>query len=914
MGRPPCHLALPLVPSKAALRALRILARSPSTLLFAPSGSTCGIAGLTCNFRRERNIAQQRIERRHGLHSVRSKTADTHYLNPFTNTEHKRDRTLRLEGRHSCKSPALETLNGGGRQQAHEEDLGSRARRKFRNQERGFNCFRPLEDASLRKRRTLKPRISDHEAQPQLEPARHAWSDSSREVESKDLRAYHINTATDPSPDHTCDANQPPWLIEPYRLKTIILADRELSGLSHGLSGSPLDVPATLHDFPPSSRNASQQLKKLIGDDIHDKTLDFIFQKRRHLRLEIARWHLVLQYFLAQDNDNRMVIASAIVSMLRFAFPIEVCTFPTVLKIVEHHLSDESSFEQAAELLFPSPCLPMSPASQKTNDSFLAIAYLTNFLETHQDFELWIAELRKVFLAAELSEVSLGVDFATPIIKALCHAGNMDRVFLTLDELEKRYGIAVTLDSLKDLSNGYAVAGNWKEAASVIELMHDRGHSRKHPDRFQSFYAKLIELFSKDNTAESCLGFTVSAIKNAGLIPGSRVSRAITCASIRDGRHELILEWGRLVDKLYSRLDPPFSTLESALQFSEVCRNIGASCVEIASACRAMVHRARKDPFSKYFRGCISSLVREDLIYRLRAINQLNQSLPDDFETKSTDALLDLGRELKQSQSRVYSVRPTETKLLRDLTRQIDAVEELKTTLEGGVSMIDLYESDDSRRRTPGYQDLRRPSPGSRGLDQPPDSTPESLKQNALPVYPAIVEAVLNDYISRRRLGETPDHSLLKFVVRKLARYFRGADAMRLICLIYQSDHVKGVHGIAFDEEIFTTWIHLALESGRAQDTVTALWAIIDSIRVLDFSHDFRLLTLFAFVTEHRRLFGIGAKEWTWKNSRDGELEYAYKKLATANGRDFSRTAHSNIFPAWKRWEEAMRDRVTAEW
>ena len=136
---------------------------------------------------------------------------------------------------------------------------------------------------------------------------------------------------------------------------------------------------------------------------------------------------------------------------------------------------------------------------------------------------------------------------------------------------------------------------------------------------------------------------------------------------------------------------------------------------------------------------------------------------------------------------------------------------------------------------------------------------------------------------------------------------------MRLICLVYQSDHVTGVHGIAFDEEIFTTWIHLALESGRAQDTVTALWAIIDSIRVLDFSHDFRLLTLFAFVTEHRRLFGIGAKEWTWKSGRDGELEYAYKKLATANGRDSNRTAHSNIFPAWKRWEEAMRDRVTAE-
>lgn len=914
MGRPPCHLALPLVPSKAALRALQILARSPSTLVFAPSGSTCGIAGLTRNFRREKNIAQELIEGRHGLHSVRNRTTDTHCLNPFTTTEHKEDRTLRSEGRHSSKSPARERLNAGGRQHPHEEDSGSRARRNIHSQERGFNRFRPLEDASLHKRRTLKTRKSDNKAQPQLEIARHAWSDSSREVESKDLRAYHISTGTDPSLDHICDANQPPWLIEPHRLKAIILADRKLSGLGHRTSASPLDVPATLHDFPPSSRNASQQLKTLIGDDMHDRTLDFIFQKHRHLSLEIARWHLVLRYFLAQDNDNRMAIVSAIVSMLRFAFPIEVCTFPSVLKIVEHHLSDESSFGQAAELLFPSPWPPMTPASQKMNDSFLAIAYLTHFLETHENFELWIAEMRKVFLVAELSGVSLGEDFAIPIIKALCHAGNMDRVFLTLDELEKRYGIAVTLDSLEDLSNGYAVAGNWKEAASVIELMHDRGHSRKHPDRFQSFYAKLIELFSKDNTADSCLGFTVLAIKNAGLIPGSRVSRAITCASIRDGRHELILEWGRLVDKLYSRLDPPFSTLESALQFSEVCRNIGASCVEIASACRAMVHRARKDPFSKYFRGCISSLVREDLIYRLRALRQLNQALPDGFETNSTDALLDLGREITQSQARVYSVRPTEAKLLRDLTRQIDAVEELITTLEGGVSMIDLYESDESRRRTPGYQDLRRPSLRSRALDQPPASTPESLKQNVLPVYPAIVEAVLNDYLSRRRLGEILDHSLLKYVVQKLARCFRGADALRLICSIHESDHVKGVHGIAFDEEIFTAWIHLALEFGKSQDSATALWAIIDSIRVLDFSHDFRLLTLFAFVTEHRRLSGTGAKEWSWKNNRDGELEYAYKKLATAKGRDPNRAAHSNIFPAWKRWEEAMRDRVIAEW
>lgn len=912
MGKPPCNLGLPLVPSKAALRALQHLAWSPSKPIFAHSGNGRGTATLIHGVRGRNCIAQKSIDRKNG----RRGNSDSHPQSLLTSTEQQKDWTLHQKHSNWVTSLPLGRLNADTRSHLPEKNLGSGVdakNQKNRDKNSVFFPFGSSAGTSIQQRRTSQPLLSETTPQLQVEVTQHACVDHSRDIVSKDLRTYPASADVGRSLIDFHDVDRPPWLIEPSCLRASILADQNLSNRFYDVTTPSLVAPTTLDDFPTSSQHASQKLKILLGSETHDRILEFVLQEHRHLSFEVARWHSVLRYFLAQPTDNRMTIAAAIVSMYRPLFPIESCTFPSVLEIVKHHLSDESSLEQASELLFPSNLTNSSESSQKTSDPFLAVAYLKNCLESGDTFESWIAQMRTVLEVAKLSGFPLGDDFAIAIIKALCHVGNMDKVLLTLDELEKQYGIAVTQDSLEDLCNGYAVAGDWKEASSVIELMHNKGYARKHPDRFQTFYAKLIALFSKDSTAERCLGFTIHAMKNSGLIPGNEVSRAITCASIRDGRHELILEWGRLVEKVYSRLEPPFTTLKGALQFSRACRDIGASCVEIASACRAIGHRARKDPFSKYFRSCVSGLVREDLIYRLQAINRLNQSFPDDFESKSTSELVTLAREIEHNSSTVHRMRPSEAKLHRDLVWQIDALEELKTIFEGGVSTTDLYESDESRRKTPSYRELRRPSTeSSRSHRQLPESAPESMQQERLPACPEIIDAISNDYARRRKHSRVLEHALLKHVVQRLARCFRGADAIRLICTIYESDFVKGVHGLPFDEEIFTEWIHLALESG-IQDTMRAIWAIIDSIRSLEFSHDFRLLTLLAFVTENRRLSGFESREWSWKEHRDGELEYAYSKLAAARGRDPSRTTHSNIFPAWKRWEEAMRDRVATE-
>jgi hypothetical protein len=767
--------------------------------------------------------------------------------------------------------------------------------------------FRPFDFVLQPGRRRFTTNVSIYAPQPWLKPP----DDPPREDESKDLRTYLMREDTETTYLDGWDADRPPWWTEPRRVKEAILADQTLSDLSHCTAAPLLKIDAPIDSLPPSYQNASRQLRLLIGDSTHDRILHFIFKGRRNLSLEVPRWQLVLRYFLAQASEDSIPVAAGLVLMYRCAFPLEVCTSPLVLKIVEHLLAEESTFDQAGEIFFPLLSSNLWQNPKKTNNSLLAVAYLKHFFETHQDFDQWDAELRKVLLIAKASGISLSEDFTMPIIEALCHAGNMDRVVITLDELEKQYGISVTQDSLEALSYGYAAAGSWKDVSSVLEVMHSRGYSRNHSARFQSFYARLIELYSVENTAESCFGFTILTVKNSGLIPGIRVSRAITCAAIRDGRHELIHEWGRLVDKVYSRLDPPFSALEGALQFSEACRRVGASCVEIASACEAMAYGARKDPFSKYFRACVSGLVREDLIYRLQAIRHFNQNMPDDLDSASTDSLIALAREIERSKPKFSTMRPSEAKLQWELAQQIDAVEQLKVIFEGGVSMMDLYGREESRKVTPSYQALRRPSTQrSAGFDQAPSSTPENLKQSRMPSYPEMVETVLNDYIWKRKTGGNLDHSLLKYVVGNLARCFRGGDAIRLIRTIYESDNVKGVHGIPFDEEIFTTWIRLAMESG-AQDSMRALWAAIDSIRFLNFTNDFQLLTLLAHGTERHRNSGYWPEEWAKKGIRRDEREYIYLKLATT--RRSTRDKYHINFPAWNRWEEAMRNKATAE-
>ncbi|KEF60552.1 uncharacterized protein A1O9_02113 [Exophiala aquamarina CBS 119918] len=768
--------------------------------------------------------------------------------------------------------------------------------------------FKPYQGISQPERIRSTTRIPHSPAYLQVRVFNHAGSRRQSKDQSNDLRSYSITADGESALQGGWCPDGVPWRITPRRLKANIMADRTLSELPQSIAAPLLDINTPPNLLPPSSQNASRELKNLLGSHKYHEIITFIFQQGRHISLEVARWHLVLRYFLAQALGNRMRIAAGLVLMYRFAFPLEMCTLPPVLKIVEHFLEDESCFDKAGEILFPSLSSDLWQNPEKTNDSLIAVAYLKHFLETHQDLERWSAELKKVLFIAKGSSISLGEDFAVPVIECLCHAGDMDRVVITMDELEKHCGVSLTHASLETLSKGYAVAGEWQNVATVLELMHSKGYSRAHPERCQSFYARLIELYSTVDTAENCFGFTILAIKTSGLIPGTRVSRAIICASIRDGRHELILEWGRLVDKVYTRLEPPFSLLEGGLQFSAACKYIGASCVEIASACRAIAYGARKDPFSKYFRGSVSALVREDLIYRLQALGEVNQSIPDDLNSTSTDELIALARGIEYNKPKFLTTPPVEAKLERELAQQVEAIEELKIVFEGGWTMNDLYGDEESRKRTPNYQHLRRPLAQEYArFDQAPSSMPECLKQSRRSSYREILEAISQDYMLRTKAGETIDHSLLKYAVRQLTRCFRDADAIRLICAIYESDDVRGVRGIPFDEELFTMWIHLATASGT-QDSMKALWALIDSLRLLRFTNDFQLLTLYAYVTQQRRSLGMWAEEWAGDPKQPTEIVYAYLKLATA--RDSSNAQYHMRFPTWKRWEEAMRARA----
>jgi len=730
--------------------------------------------------------------------------------------------------------------------------------------------------------------------------------------QSKDLRSYSITANAESASQGGWCPEGHPWRIVPRVLKAHILSDRTLSELPQSTAAPLLDLGSDPDNLPPSSQKASRDLKdNLLGSRKYHEIITFIFQQGRHISLEVARWHLVLRYFLAQAVGNReriekrMRIAACLVQMYRFAFPLEMCTLPPVLKIVEHFLANESTFDEAGEILFPSLSSDLWQNPEKKNDSLIAVAYLNYFLDTHQDLERWNAELRKVLLIAKSSGISLGQDFAVPVIDSLCHIGDMDRVVNTMDELQKHCGVSLSQISLETLSKGYAAAGDWRSVATVLELMHSNGYSRHHPQRFQAFCARLVELYSTKDTAENCFGFTILAIKKAGLIPGPRMSRAVICASVRDGRHELIFEWGRLVDKMYDRLEPPFSVLEGALQFSRACKDIGASCVEIASACRVIAYGARKDPFSQYFRSTVSALVREDLIYRLQALREFNQSIPADLSSTATDELIALARRIKLGKAKFSNTPPEEAKLERYLAQQVEAIEELKVVFEGGWTMNDLFGDEESRKKTPNYQHLRRkPTQESGNLDQAPRSTPECLKHNRLPLYQEIYEAVSQHYALRAKAGENVDHALLKYMVHQLTNCFRDADAIRLICAIYDSDYVRGWGGVPFDEEIFTAWIRLATASG-AQDSMKAVWALIDSLRVLKFSNDFQVLTLFAYVTEQRRSLGVWSGEWVGDPDHPSETMYAYLKLTVA--RESSGAQYQMRFPTWKRWEDAMR-------
>ncbi|EXJ79891.1 hypothetical protein A1O3_08176 [Capronia epimyces CBS 606.96] len=613
-----------------------------------------------------------------------------------------------------------------------------------------------------------------------------------------------------------------------------------------------------------------------------------------------------MRHYIQQDRSPDWLVAEAVFCAGRGLFKDADVLSQPLFDLLRHLLSTEPNGERARKILFPSQPLGQknSAVEQSAMDNYfgLAVKYLTLFCEHTEDHSACVQEMAKIIDIARRSGYEPSEKFAMPILQAVVRTGNIEAARSVLHMLDSMY----ELREMQRLRGEYAVwnaaTGNWEEAQWILDQLQETGYSRHQPEQYATIFHRMLMHYSSKNPAHRTFGFAVNAIKYTGLIPIGRISRTIVRACIRDSRYDLVLEWTRLVSEAFPRLTSSFTTASGAWQLAHALQSAGASCRDIADTCRAIAHGCYDDPFPHYLRPLLADLVKLDLSQRLNAASALPSEVllsRDGIPLMSMNQLLEEARHFCTLPRAVDNEAATIDKLKRDIAVQLDAVDELTRVLRGDVFMPDVADPTDNE--TPEPVTIRRnPTSDTRQPALNP-ALPDVFKQDKLPGYKDLSTAVITYYSTRAKQGFPVDHSLLEYLIDKVA-LDNPADALNLIERIHESEYVQGVSGVPFDNQIFVKWLQVVVTVGSAKAASTVLWAVVDSSRhltwTLNFSFCINLVT-------HLSMAYVKGKQ---RVVLTPEMFYLGRRLWWTRQRVLSHVEDDFEFPKWQPWELALRD------
>ncbi|KAL2419815.1 hypothetical protein ABEF95_005342 [Exophiala dermatitidis] len=703
-----------------------------------------------------------------------------------------------------------------------------------------------------------------------------------------------------------------------------------------------------------SSKSSSSSMSPVVGHATHttseilSRLVEFIRPPTGHLSkpAQYRRFVAVMRHSIEAGPEPDCFMAEAVLHAGRGLFGIDEIFCRPVYDLLRHMLSTETSYARAQEILFGNVS-GRHRAADAAHE--LGAKYLDLFCQLNQDYSLRVAEMAKLIKLAKERGLERNENLAMPVLRAVVFQGDTEAARTLVDELQ----LSFEGRSLRRLWGDHAVwnaaQGNWEEAQWILDRMQETGYSRHQPEQYAAVFHRMLMQYLSKNTAHRAFGFTINAIKYTGLIPTGRISRTVVCACIREHRYDLVFEWTRLVTEAFPRLTSGFMTAQGAWQLAHALQVAGASCRDITDTCRAIAHGCYDDPFPHYLRPLLADLVKLDLSYRLEAASNLDyQALfsADGVPLMTMNQLLEEARRFCATESQVGAPMD-QVRLKQDLAMQLDAVEELTRVFRGDVFMADLpYEvmEDEEPITSDGtptaVNQSRRPprlSPWSSLSGKTKSSPaminsafPDILTQDKLPPkYEDVSTAVMNHYATRAKQGLAIDHSLLKHVVDRIAPQ-NPMDALTLIEEVYDSDYVQGMHGVPFDNDVFVKWLQIVTTVGSVKAASTALWAVVDSARhiqwTLDISFCLNIVTCIC-------LGGSGAgaemvvktdnttKQMQWHHHKNKnrysandskmltpEMFYLGRRLWWTRLRSPHYVHDTFEFPKWRPWELALRE------
>jgi hypothetical protein len=610
------------------------------------------------------------------------------------------------------------------------------------------------------------------------------------------------------------------------------------------------------------------------------------------------KWLAVMRHFTSQHSTLDWTIAEAVFYIYRASCgdPRTLNVLP-VYALIQHLLATVPASQRIEQILFPISPDDTASAAEAFE---MPIRYLQFYCEGQHSTSECVRELGQILDVTKRCGLVPSKDLVIPVLRALVRARDMELAETVLEGLTYEFGPTDSLALFEQYTFLNACEGNWMVVETMLDRFHTLNRSRSRPVEYGRLFERLLSQHIAKNQSTRSFHFTVHAMKYAGLIPTTRVSRTLICAFIREGRYDLVVEWLRLIKGAFPRVSAGFDLLQGAWLLTNTLAETGASCEEIAKVCQTIAHGHRKDPFGPAFREFAVDLVKADLSHRLCAVSAHFPSAgvsDEEIRSMTMDQLLKYAYDFRAAPTTIGSNAVVVESLKNDLAMQISAIVDLVKVFRGEMKILFFgikHEQDmllKDRRRV------------NRVAHSPPvDIFPEIQSHGRSPGIGKLTTAVVQHYDRRDKDGLPVDHSILHHFITRFGPEY-PSEVLELVERVHASGFVQSRCGAPFDTELFKQWLYLVSTGGSVKSAVTALSAVSESAHRLAWTAHFRCLC--EFVTQ----LGSVDNETLWDDKtfpqkpKQGPLRTLYEEIKRTWARQKSWKEERFRFPEWKGWD-----------
>lgn len=568
--------------------------------------------------------------------------------------------------------------------------------------------------------------------------------------------------------------------------------------------------------------------------------------------------------------------------------------------LVQHLLSDASTYRQAVQILFPRSHQPTGTRGDRTERLWLrAHYYMQEVCALTPDSKTWETQATAILNAARAEGIAVHASVLESVTRSLCAQGLPKQAEKLINFLTEAYDLDrfIRLDQL--LALAYARNHDWAAVNRIMQSLQDLGIPRQRPKWYSILFRDIFTLHLQDHSLELTYDYLVNAMGYWKLTPTRAISCSLMTACIRSGDYMHLQQWIEAIRSMWPRVDLGTGSRKLAMEIGMIWIEEQATCEQIERACCALATGAIDDPFSSYFRSVTQQAATADLRRRVEVCAEhAGYSLRlEGSHVETLPALVSFAEQCLIQNLTDGECDPDKKLALESLSHQLRALERLDQVMAGGIpEYMAEPQSSASEHDTALIFPAIEPA---KGLEPTTQRVPAALQSSALPHTKILWPVIAEDYARQHRQGRSFDHDLLEHVVIKLQSQGRDVEAAHILESVAESPFVTGRNGKRFSARLFGEWLGIASRLTSVKQGHKAMWAMLDASRDLELTAI--LLLRAAHVSECIHIGQWGRE--TDPGVPDKELHYLETRLRKLRWVQTGMKPTANKLHEWRRWE-----------